>query len=345
MYAELVCGYGISASYFNSYFATPDNSLTVWGDQGDINILADYGVAALWTIYLSDHYGGGDLIRTYVQSGIPGIEGINAALQTLRYKKWITFETIYRDWRIANLIRSDHPGHGRYNYKSIDLNDPEIIPVRMYEESGLPVDWTKGTDYGSTTTILGYDTGVSRIYTFGSDYIKFTDWPRRNAKLLAFDGDDTAIYGWSMTEDGLWYSGAENLMDTLLVGEAYVDPTDPTLEITTYWDIEDFWDFGFVQVSTDGGTTWISLENEYTTYNYDPAAHPNIVANLPGLTSWSEFITPDGWVTMSFDLTAYAGQTVLIGFRYMTDWATLYEGWYISEATVSGIPLVLNKNL
>jgi len=70
-------------------------------------------------------------------------------------------------------------------------------------------------------------------------------------------------------------------------------------------------------------------------------AHPDIIANLLGLTSWSGFITPDGWVTMEFDLSAYAGENVLIGFRYMTDWATLYEGWYISEASVSGAPLEL----
>jgi len=50
-----------------------------------------------------------------------------------------------------------------------------------------------------------------------------------------------------------WYSGAENLMNVLLLGEAYVDEADPILSFNTYWDIEDYWDFGFVQVSTDTG--------------------------------------------------------------------------------------------
>jgi hypothetical protein len=120
-----------------------------------------------------------------------------------------------------------------------------------------------------------------------------------------------------------------------------VDPGNPTLEMTTYWDMEDYWDFGFIQISTDGGQTWTSLANEYTTLDHDPNAHPDIIANLPGLTSWSGFIDPDGWITMSFDLSAYAGQTVIVGFRYMTDWATTYEGWYISEAMVSGTPIDL----
>ena len=152
--------------------------------------------------------------------------------------------------------------------------------------------------------------------------------------FLHFDGDDSTIYGWTMTPDG-WYSGADDLIDTSLYGEAYVNPVDPTLTINTYWDIEDFWDFGFVQVSTDGGATWTSLENEYTTFDHDPSAHPDIVANLPGLTGYSS------WVTMDFDLTSYAGETVLINFRYMTDWVTVFEGWYISEASVSGTPIEL----
>ncbi|MGB9778774.1 MAG: hypothetical protein ACP5IM_04065 [Candidatus Bathyarchaeia archaeon] len=334
MYAELLCGYGIDPAYINSYFYTPDNSLTVWGDQGDINILADYGAAALWVAYLSDHYGGADLIRYFVQSGVPGIDGINNALKAFKYK--VTFEDVYHDWRLANLIHADYPGCGKYNYKSINLNDPAIIPVRTYEIGGLPVPWTKGTDFGNTFTILGYDTGVSKIGPFGTDYITFENWTRPG--FIYFDGDDFAQYGWQLTTEGYWSNG-ENLMNALLISKAYVDPNNPTLTLVTKYGIETSWDFGFVQVSTDGGQTWKSLENKYTTYDHDPDAHPAIIANLPGLTGYN----PDWpeWTTMSFDLSAYAGQNVLIGFRYMTDWATLYEGWYIQSASVSDTQLTL----
>jgi hypothetical protein len=341
MYAELLCGYGIEANYLNSYFATPDNSLTVWGDQGDINILADYGAAALWTVYLSDHYGGADLIRYYVQSGITGIDGINNALKAFKYK--VKFDDVYHDWRLANLIRANFPGCHKYNYKSINLNDPAYIPVRIYEIGGLPVPWTKGTDFGNTFTILGYDTGISMIATYGTDYIALENWTRPGAGFIYFDGDDTSTlpppHLWTLTSDG-WYSGTgEDLANEAIGGTAYVDPSNPTLTIVTAYGLETYWDFGFVQVSTDSGKTWTSLENEYTTYDHDPGAHPDIVANLPGLTDYN-LDWPD-WTTMSFNLSAYAGQTVLIGFRYMTDWATTYEGWWINSATVSGTELTL----
>jgi immune inhibitor A len=336
MFAEILCygRYGIAWDHINSYLYTPDNSLTEWGDQGDINILADYGAATLWAIYLSDHYGGPAILSRYVQAGIPGIEGINAALEYLGYTE--RFDDVYHDWRIANIIHTDLIADGRYNYKTIDLGKPPAITATTHVISGLPVPLTKGTDFGTTKTILGYDTGVSMLGPYGSDYIILNDWDRKG--IVYFDGDDTALYGWRMTAEG-WWSGADNLMNTLLYGEAYVDPADPTLYLVTKYDIEEHWDFGFVQVSTDGGAKWVSLSNPYTTYEHDPSAHPDIVANLPGLTgkspAWPE------WITMTFDLSAYAGQTVLIGFRYMTDWATLGAGWYISSASVSGTPLTL----
>jgi hypothetical protein len=79
MFAEVLCGYPTAWNDINSFFATPDNSLTEWGDQGGINILADYGQALLWATYLVDNYGA-DILKNYVQSGITGIDGIEAQL-------------------------------------------------------------------------------------------------------------------------------------------------------------------------------------------------------------------------------------------------------------------------
>jgi len=349
MYAEFLCGYGIDPSYPNSYFYTPDNSLTEWGDQGDINILADYGAAALWTIYLSDQFGAA-FLQYYFNSGGGGIDGINAALAHFKYKD--RFDDVYRDWKLANLIRADFPGCHKYNYKSINFNDPAYIPLRMNEINGLPVPVTRGTYFGNTFTILGYDTGVSQVASYGSDYISFENWSRPG--FIYFDGDDIAtlpppVYTpWTLTADG-WYSGTGvDLADGYLVGNAYVNPSDPTLTLVTAYGLETEWDFGFVQVSTDGGKTLTSLANAYTTTNYDPSALPAIIANLPGLTGynpdWTSVSVPPestDFTTMSFDLTAYAGMNVSIVFHYLTDWMTTYDGWWINSATVSGTAMTL----
>lgn len=334
MFAEILCGYGADWSSINSYMYTPDNSLTVWGDQGDINILADYGAVQLWAAYLNDHYGV-KFLGYFVQAGIPGIEGIDAALKHFHFKE--RFDDVYHDWRLANLIRSDFPGGGKYNYKTIDLNEAD--PIFTHEINGLPVPWTKGTDFGTTETILGYDTEVSMVGPCGSDYIVFKNWKKPG--IIYFDGDDVAIFGWQMT-DSTWWSGERgdqgDMMNAQLMGEAYVDPSDPTLTIVTRYAIEPYYDFGFVQVSTDEGKTWVSLENEYTTPDYETNVQA-IIDNLPGLT----YLSPNwpGLTTMTFDLSSYSGLDVMICFRYMTDQYTTWPGWYISSASVGATPLAL----
>jgi hypothetical protein len=335
MYAEFLCGYGLDPSYPNSYFYTPDNSLTEWGDQGDINILADYGAGALWTLYLSDRFGAG-FLQYYFNSGGGGIDGINAALAHFKYKD--RFDDVYRDWKLANLIRADFPGCHKYNYQSINFNDPAYIPLRTNEIGGLPVPVTKGTDFGNTITILGYDTGISKIARYGSDYITFENWNRPG--FMYFDGDDYVELpvGWTMTANVWWSGTGVNMQDTSIVGSAAVSAADPTLTLVTKYSTEPNWDFGFVQVSTDSGATWTSLSNAYTTSDYftDVAA---IYQSMPGLTGPS--LGYPSFTTMSFDLTAYAGKTVQIRFRYMTDEASTVDGWWIQSATVSGNALTL----
>jgi len=39
---------------------------------------------------------------------------------------------------------------------------------------------------------------------------------------------------------------------------------------------------------------------------------------------------------MSFNLTEYCGQEILISFRYVTDWAYTETGWYIDNVYVNG---------
>ena len=129
-----------------------------------------------------------------------------------------------------------------------------------------------------------------------------------------------------------WWSGKADLADNKLTRT--VDLTDYSTATLTFWtqyEIEEGWDFGFVQVSTDGGLTWTSLPDleGRTTYDHDPDAMAEIVANLPGFTGSS-----NGWVHETFDLTPYAGKSIMLRFRYMTDWAVTYMGWFIDEIKI-----------
>ncbi len=145
------------------------------------------------------------------------------------------------------------------------------------------------------------------------------------------------VYGWHLVETDnrtVWYVHGENSADFLLLTSTTIPSDSPLLTFKTKYDIENLYDFGFIQVSRDDGATWASLENANTTFEHGSNADPSIVANLPGLTGtsggWPQ------WVTMAFDLSDYAGETVLLGFRYMTDLGHVEDGWYIDNVTISG---------
>ncbi|MGE5591604.1 MAG: immune inhibitor A domain-containing protein [Bacillota bacterium] len=128
-----------------------------------------------------------------------------------------------------------------------------------------------------------------------------------------------------------WFGGKDDEMDSRLFRS--VDLTGKTSAMLSYaawYDIEEAWDFGFVQVSTDGGATWTPLVTPRMTSEHDPDAMDTIVANLPGYTGNS-----GGWVTESIDLSAYAAQQILLQFRYMTDWGTTMAGFMVDDIRVT----------
>ncbi|WP_442596430.1 immune inhibitor A domain-containing protein [Neobacillus sp. D3-1R] len=128
-----------------------------------------------------------------------------------------------------------------------------------------------------------------------------------------------------------YYGGKGDEVDHQMV--ANVDLTTAataTLDFDAWYDIEEEWDYAMVQVSTDNGATWTSLSSNRTTSKLDPNGYPAIAANLPGYTGSS-----NGWVHESIDLSAYAGQQIQLQFRYMTDWGTNLNGFFVDNVKVT----------
>jgi parallel beta-helix repeat protein len=101
--------------------------------------------------------------------------------------------------------------------------------------------------------------------------------------------------------------------------------------ILTFWhwfDIEDYWDGGIVQISTDGGATWTQLTpvGGYP-YTYTNNSCIGSIPNYGGLTA--------GWVQAQFDLSAYAGDVVILRWMFGSDTSVQYAGWYIDDVAIS----------
>ncbi len=128
-----------------------------------------------------------------------------------------------------------------------------------------------------------------------------------------------------------WFGGKGDEIDNTLVRSVdLTGKTSATLNFWTWYDIEEQWDYGFVQVSTDGGVTWTSLPIDGTTSDVVDEGYPAIKDNMPGFTGNS-----GGWLAKTYDLKDYVGKPMMLQFRYMTDWGTSMAGFYVDDIGVT----------
>ncbi|MFE1243134.1 immune inhibitor A domain-containing protein [Fictibacillus sp. NPDC058756] len=135
-----------------------------------------------------------------------------------------------------------------------------------------------------------------------------------------------------------YWGGQEDEIDTNMVTN--VDLTgknSATLTFDAWYDIEEQWDFAFVQVSTDNGANWKSLSNANTRSDVVLEGYPTILDSMPGFTGKS-----DGWKKQTFDLSEYKGQKIQLRLRYATDWGTSNTGFFADniKVTADGTTLV-----
>jgi len=116
-----------------------------------------------------------------------------------------------------------------------------------------------------------------------------------------------------------------------------VPAASPSLAFDILWSTEVAFDTAYVQVSTNNGQTWTSLSTPDMTTSLSPGADANLVENLPGFNGES-----GTWKHETISLAPYAGQTVLLSFRYITDVNTrgvLFDGVWVDNITLNGAPV------
>ena len=147
----------------------------------------------------------------------------------------------------------------------------------------------------------------------------------------------TSIKAHSGTDS--WTEQANNRSNHWLVASnPYEVMENDSLRFWIWYDIENNWDYFYVQISTDGGFVYTNLENDMTT-DFNPNG-TNIGNGITG-TSGNQ------WVEAKFDLSAYQGQQVNFRLSYFTDYAVLNEGVYIDDIEnidFFGIDSVLSAN-
>ncbi|WP_404334748.1 peptidase M6 [Planococcus rifietoensis] len=315
-FSEFLGGYGHGEGSINFYLDHPENSLVNWDEHGTAatgpETIADYGQVYLFTLYMYDKFGQ-EFIREIATDGnTQGIASIDKVLEDYGTNK--TFTELYQDFMTA-LTLDDDTVSKDYKFDSIDLRE---LPVGDGVR-GKTVDFEKAKTFEK-----------EGVPAWGGDFKEFD--LDRTVRGMKFDGVDFLPLQWDTVANPL--DASEQVLhanngdeaDQALIFGATVPADNATLSFEHYYNIEEQWDFAAVQVSTDNGETWKSLENENTRSDVVEEGYPTIKENLPGFTG-----EKTNWSTETFDLAEYAGQDVLVSFRNLTDWGSNEAGWFVKN--------------
>jgi hypothetical protein len=301
--ATFVNGYGIS-KFVGAFSNVPDTQLTSWADSANVS-LPNYGGSFLFMAYFLQRYGE-EVMQAVVANPKNGTAGFDAVLAEQGYDE--RFNDILADFLVANYLHDPDTNNGLWSYHNLSVNS--VTLTNRY--SVYPVQ--------QQTT----------VYQHGGDYIEITG---NGSVTIEFTGSTTVKVVNNQAHSGTfqWYSHRGDETNTQLTRAFDLSDVDvATLNYWTWYDIEGDWDYGYTEISTDGGKTWTILQAPSSTTD-----NPSGNAFGPGYTGSSD--NGPNWIEESIDLSAYTGQEVLIRFEYVTDDAVNRPGWTIDDINIPEI--------
>lgn len=285
------------------YLEQPDTQLNAWAEGQ--NRAANYGAAQLFITYFYDRFGRAGLQALSRDAGL----GMDAVDNTLRGLGHPGADDFMAEWALANLLNDPTVADGIYFYPTLpDLPAPNVTrPLRRYPAEVEGEAQQYGVDYFPLTNLEGIE--------------QLSIMLEAPAQVPLVEAEPTSGR-W------MWYSqrGDASAM-TLTRAFDLTGVTSATLDYNVWFDIEDDWDYAYLQVSTDGGATWAILPTPHTT-----DSNPHAAAYGPGYTGQSF-----DWVSESVSLDAYAGQNILVRFQMITDDAINQPGLLLDDVRVPEI--------
>ena len=309
-----------------AYQSGPENGLTAWEDQGDDEILADYGFTMFFMNYVHSQGYGLEFFNTWHHTAANGIDGMNAALAAVGSTE--TFASLWSDATISVLVDAYLDNGGSTGDPALNANLQNLAT--------------------EATVLINADANATPgAPPWGSDYLDLGSGAAISSVSVAFEGANHYVDGPQWVVDGNGYftnpdtSGPNygNNKD-LSIARDVTGHDGEILSFDHYYAMELGWDFGFVQVSTDSGLTWESLTCTGTTTAFHPDAVTNIVDNVPGYTGPSE-TEGDPATNGTFDIPLSATCDPLpadvdyLAFRLMTDPAVQFDGWHVKNIELS----------
>ena len=220
---------------------------------------------------------------------------------------------LFADWVVANVLDDPDLGDGRYGYEDID-------PPRLRHRR-RPTPRRLSSRRRAT------------VHQYATDYVELNgEEPLR----LRFAGSTQIGLLDTRAHSGryIWWSNRGDDSDMILTRAFDLsDVQHATLEFWAWYDLEEDWDYAYVEVSADDGQTWKILTTPSGT-----DSNPNGNSFGWGYTGRSGNGSAPEWILEQMvDLRPYGGQEVLLRFETITDDAVNRPGFAVDDVAIEAI--------
>ncbi len=288
------------------FLREPDTQLTDWHETASESG-ANYGHAFLFFDYLQERFGGPELIRALMERGVLTPADLDAAL---RERGASSLEEVYLDFVAALGLAEQPVPPTPYRFTQVRLTGAARVS-RDRLEAG---DARRSSVHQYAARFFDLPAGKVGIDLRGTTQVRLLPTDPHSGKWL-------------------WWSNRGDQADTRLTRTVDLRGVDrATLTYWTWFDVEDAFDYAYVEASGDGGRTWKTLGSSSST-DKDPNG-TNLGNGMTGRSGGGK--TPR-WVEERVDLTPFARQEIELRFEYVTDQALNKDGFAIDDLAIPEI--------
>ena len=296
-----------------AYASDPDLALTYWPAEGAGE---HYGQVFMFVTYFLDRFGS-EATQAVVADPKNGLDSIDRTFETMSIVDGetgipITADDVFRDWAISMLVNDPAISDGRYSFSSYVA--PQVsISDQIFTCPTRPLE--------------------RQVNQYGVDYMQIHC---EGTYSLSFDGASVVpvLPGEAHSGDFTFWSNRGDESDMTLTRAFDLRQVETPVE-ASYWvwyDIEEGWDYLYLEVSADGGDTWQILETPSGT-------DEDLTGNSFGwgYTGFSGGGEEPRWIREAVDLSEYSGQEILLRFEYITDAAVNGDGLLLDDFSIEAI--------
>ncbi len=294
------------ADYY--YVQSPDLQLNDWATNDSPDFGAHYGQSFLYLTYFLDRFGE-EATKALTANPKNDLASVDDTLKTLNVidvesGKLITADDVFMDWAAAMYLMDEEVGDGRFTFH----NYPD------------------GPQTSDTETISSCPQSVLTrdVHQYGIDYINISC---AGEHTLSFTGS-TAVRLLPVDAYSGLYAFATNTgneSDMTLTREFDLTNVSGPVKLSfrTWYDLEEDYDYLYLEVSEDGEHWQIITTPSGTDENPSGNSY-----------GWGYNGATDGWIQEEVDISEYAGEKIQVRFEYVTDAAVLNEGFMLDDISL-----------